>query len=64
MTDKNRHRMRQPRHEEQCPVCGYPIRASLQWHFQEFFCSGCDTYLRWESDGHCKGHWVKAGVYT
>jgi len=62
--DRSRNGVGQPRHEHRCPVCGCPIPASLEWHFQEFCCGGCDTYLRWESDGHCKGRWVEAGVYT
>jgi len=48
--------------EHRCPVCGEPIPPSLEWHFQEFCCSGCDTYLRWESDDQGKRRWIKAGV--
>lgn len=47
-----------------CPVCGYAIRAGLQWHFQEFCCCGCDTYLRYERKEHGMGRWVQIGAFT
>ena len=44
--------------EYRCPVCGEAIRASLRWHFREFMCGGCDTYLRWECDQRNPGRWA------
>ncbi|OQB79337.1 MAG: hypothetical protein BWX88_04872 [Planctomycetes bacterium ADurb.Bin126] len=63
-TSDSQARDRQGQHEHRCPVCGWPIKASLQWHFQEFCCSRCDTYLRWEGDDRGHGRWIKAGVYA
>ena len=63
MESANSHAKDHPgRHEHQCPVCGWAIRSSLQRYFQEFCCSGCDTYLRWECDDRGQGRWVNAGV--